>query len=337
MSIEQRVADWRLFTDEERASITNDFNAFINSDAYAKMAAVIDTLSQYRSLPKVPDLSVISINDESSSESCADNQDCCNSESSDNELDPDLVSAIAWIIDDTSSPETEVFIDHKRVTYSKELRCILDSGRKALRGIDISGYASRIVARCVREIRGADNKLCIHEDSLTGWVNRATELFHLTAGNIRAMKEGEQLEVVLFDRNLGDYTHGKAAGTTYDPITGCQLAIYTHKFGLSGSLLFPDIADRPDDFVWEVNGYAIGADIFWRPLDGRWSCGGPNLCEQDAVPDAVPIGWRGPCIRKSNALKYLPRSVMHYDTWYDNYVPFRYSNYLTMDRLFARL
>lgn len=307
----------------------DDFNTFVSSEAYTKMIAIMDVLSQGRvnttstrvGLFETPDTELY----------CSD----CDSESSDTELDVDTAAAIASIIniDNLSSPETEVCIDHKRVTFSKELRQILESGHRALRGIDIGRSEACSLSRCANQIRESksDNKLCINEDSLTAWVNRATELFCLRASDIRAMKKGEQLEVVLFDRNLGDYMHGTAVNSTYDPIKGCQPAVYTHRSGLSGSLLFPDIKYTNEDFEWEVNGHAVGSRWFWRPLNQYdHSYEDINLKEPD-IADAVPVGWRGPCIRKSDALKYLPQSVTHYGTWYDDYVPFRYDNYLTME------
>ena len=296
MSIEQRVADWRLFSDEKRASIIDDFNAFIGSDTYTKMSIIADAITQ----SKVTD-----------------------------ELDPNILSLLSSTVTmNDDEPKTLIYLDGRFGVRSAELKGMLEISKQAIRGVDFDGIACS-VCNCIEKVKELEtsNRFFVNEDSLTAWVNRATELFHLTAGDIRAMKEGEQLEVMLFDRNLGDWMDGRDAGETYDPTEeGINCGTYTHKAGLSGSLVFPDYMN--EDFTWEVNGYAVGTKIFWRPLNDS-NCG-PDLNESNVL-DAVPIGWRGPCIRKSDALTYLPRSVTHYDTWYDDYVPYRYSNYLTME------
>lgn len=167
---------------------------------------------------------------------------------------------------------------------------------------------------------------------MTAWANRGAELLGLTAGDIRAMDKGQRLEVILLDRNLGEYVRGAVVGSTYDPtIKGCTYAIYTHGSGLTGKLKFLNSGYTDKDFTWEINGPAIGSDLFWRPINGCSSCGTPDVCGPDDISDGVFVGWRGPCIRKADALMYLPRVVRHYDTWYDDYVPYRYHNYLTME------
>lgn len=37
----------------------------------------------------------------------------------------------------------------------------------------------------------------------------------------------------------------------------------------------------------------------------------------------IKVGWRGPAIKLSDAKKYLPNHVVHYDTWWDDYLPYR--------------
>ena len=43
-------------------------------------------------------------------------------------------------------------------------------------------------------------------------------LIRLSAGDIRSLKQGECIEVILLDRNIGCYMHGTKAGTLYKSI-----------------------------------------------------------------------------------------------------------------------
>lgn len=46
MSIRQRVEDWRLFTDKERAAIDYDFGVFIASEDYARLIEIAEGTSE---------------------------------------------------------------------------------------------------------------------------------------------------------------------------------------------------------------------------------------------------------------------------------------------------
>ena len=50
--------------------------------------------------------------------------------------------------------------------------------------------------------------------------------------------------------------------------------------------------------------------------------------DPDKLDPGILVGWRGPSIRMSDALKHLPKYAVKYDTWWDDAVVFRYNDYL---------
>ena len=155
----------------------------------------------------------------------------------------------------------------------------------------------------------------VHEDSLTAWGNQAAEKYGLTVRDIVGMSPGEEMEVLLLDRNVGDYMDGTHAGTQYDPRDrGLTYATYTHSKGLCGKLDMHEIGVVHSDFQWEINLKSIGYESFWGPIP-------KDMTVNDLDPE-VKVGWRGPAIRLTDAQR-LPKHVTHYDTWWDDYMPFR--------------
>ena len=208
------------------------------------------------------------------------------------------------------------------------------------------------------------NKPFVHEDSITSWANQAAEKYGLEIQDILKMKFGEKLEVILMDRNVGDYMHGTKKGTKYDPKKkGFTYATYIHGSGLTGILDMHGINVFPC-FTWEINAKALGGP-FWCPLARNTKC---NMCafdckftkhkmkdtekdkekekEKDKDKDKdkdcewnpykldpkTKVGWRGPAIRLEDAIKYMPNYVKHYNTWWDDYMPFREDNYLKIKK-----
>ena len=169
----------------------------------------------------------------------------------------------------------------------------------------------------------------VHNDSITAWGNEAVKKYGLTVGDIMKLKFGDKIEVIMFDRNIGDYTSEKKEGNKYDPKKeGCTYATYIHGEGLTGILDMYDIGVVHAPFIWEVNLEALGEKTFWGPIDFDKCAGCPkkdkskkqiNIYEMDKN---IKVGWRGPAVLMSNAKKYLPNLVVHYDTWWDDYMPF---------------
>jgi len=174
----------------------------------------------------------------------------------------------------------------------------------------------------------------IHEDSLTAWCNQATEKYGLTVGDIKKMKFGDTMELIMFDRNMGEHIYDDFKnGNKYDPTkTGCVYATYIHGSSecLSGLLKFHNGELIHSPFRWEINLGAVKSkcrhDWFWGPLSGCDFCKNSSIDPKN-LDNGILVGWRGSCIRKSDA-KNLPKRVVHYNTWWDDYVPFRYHNYL---------
>lgn len=137
--------------------------------------------------------------------------------------------------------------------------------------------------------------------SLRDWVGRTTE-FHLTAEDIQTMYEGETMEVILLDRNIGDYMADCKSGTDYYPTEmGLNYATYTHISGLSGTIKFRRSDEPASPFQWEINLSAIDPSLmYWGPF------------EIMSIPPSTRVGWRGPCLKMSDALEYLPSKVTHY-------------------------
>lgn len=159
----------------------------------------------------------------------------------------------------------------------------------------------------------------VHDDSLTYWGNLAVENYGLEIKDIMKMKPGEKIKVILFDRNVGDYMHETKIGTVYDPTKkGLQTATYIHGQNLTGILIFDGINVVHPAFTWEINGTPYGKS-FWCPLS----------CEDDLskLNKKTKIGWRGPCILLKDAKK-LPKKVKHYGTWWDDYMVWKYMDFL---------
>lgn len=169
----------------------------------------------------------------------------------------------------------------------------------------------------------------VHEDSMTAWGNRAVDFFGLTIGDIRKMKFGENIQIIFFDRNVGDYTDGFKKGRLYNPKKiGLSYATYIHSSGLSGILNFDDIGVVLDNFTWEINLAALGLGYFWGPISTLQKISKTKKFTVDKLDPNILVGWRGPCIKLSDAEKYLPSTVKHYNTWWDDYMPFRYTDML---------
>lgn len=184
----------------------------------------------------------------------------------------------------------------------------------------------------IKEAHDEKHEPFIHNDSLTAWGNEAVARFGLTVGDIMKMKFGDKIEIIMFDRNVGEYTDAEA-GDKYDPKKeGCTNATYIHGEGLTGILNMPSSGIALVPFTWEINREAIGDNIFWGPINGcDCRCGVCSKTKKEPIninklDKNIKVGWRGPAILMSDAKKYLPDKVKHYDTWWDDYMPFKKDN-----------
>jgi hypothetical protein len=178
----------------------------------------------------------------------------------------------------------------------------------------------------IMEVYKNNQNPIIHEDSLTAWSNNAVINYGLEIQDITKMKFGDKLDVVLMDRNVGDYTQDFKVGKQYDPLThGFSYATYIHGKNLTGMLFFKDINEVRSPFTWEINGTPYGKS-FWTIV------GSPDECEEKVdiskYDKKTKIGWRGPAVTVENAKKYLPRKVTHYETWWNDYTPYLYDDFL---------
>lgn len=175
----------------------------------------------------------------------------------------------------------------------------------------------------------------IHEDSLSAWANQGVEKFGLTIRDIKNMKFGERMEIILMDRNSGENIPGEIGSKFMPTVHGFSIATYIHGDNLTGLLEFKNIGVVHAPFEWEINRAAVGDKYFWGPLDGCGSgCAQKKKSKKQAQfnPDDLDpnilVGWRGPSIRMSDGLKYLPKYAVKYDTWWDDYVVFKYTDFL---------
>lgn len=178
----------------------------------------------------------------------------------------------------------------------------------------------------VKSYREAQHPI-VHEDSLTAWGNQAAEQYGLEVRDILKMKPGEQMRVILLDRNVGDYMHGSKKGHKYNPKKdGFSYATYTHEKDLQGSLKM-DVLGEAQSFQWEINRYSLKEKkprFFWGPI--------PKGMNPRKLNPKIKVGWRGPAIDMKDT-KYLPKYFIHYDTWWDDYLPFRTHNFLKIKRI----
>ena len=82
-----------------------------------------------------------------------------------------------------------------------------------------------------------------------------------------------------------------------------------------------DIGVVHECFQWEINSVSLGGP-FWCPID----CA-KNKTDIKKLNPKIKVGWRGPAIKLSDAKK-LPKYVVHYDTWWDDYLPWRTHDFL---------
>jgi len=157
-----------------------------------------------------------------------------------------------------------------------------------------------------------------HPDSLTKIINDVISTKALKASDIRALKTGQKIKVILFDRNIGDYNDGKNRGekvSTKKYLSENHLAIYTHEFDLTGKLYMPHINETFEEWTWEIN-TERWTGVYWGPIDMV-----KEFYEED-VPDDTRVGWRGPAILEKD-IKHMPKYFIHYDTCSDDYAPAR--------------
>ncbi len=160
----------------------------------------------------------------------------------------------------------------------------------------------------------------VHDDSTSGWMHTATSKFGLTVGDIRAMKFGDTIKVLMMDRNVGDYTSGMKKQYFNPAKVGFRYATYIHGENLTGMLNFTDVGAKRVPFEWEINEAAFNR---------RNECCNWNIIEGDEkdLEDGILVGWRGPAI-DIKRLSELPSKIRLYDTWWDDYGVSKYEDWL---------
>ena len=106
-----------------------------------------------------------------------------------------------------------------------------------------------------------------HPDSLTKIINDIVGKKALKVSDIRKLKSGQSIKVILFDRNIGDYLHGNEKDkkiSTRKYLNEHHLATYTHKKGLTGKII-DAMNYREDPWTWEIN-CVEWEDVYWCPI-----------------------------------------------------------------------
>lgn len=187
----------------------------------------------------------------------------------------------------------------------------------------LSNKSQKSLCHNIKDVKKRESIPFVHNDSLTAWCHQAVINHGLEVGDILKMKFGDKMDVILIDRNVGEHTSVTKKGTKYDPTKdGLVYGTYIHSEDLCGILEDNDgFIHTP--FKWEINGASLGKDYcFWQPI--------PDEIDIKKLNPKIKVGWRGPSLRKIDAIKYLPRQVTHYNDWWNDYVPFKYNDFLKL-------
>ncbi len=222
----------------------------------------------------------------------------------------------------------KVTITDARDIYKIWVKIVYDEWVDIIRGAQInSALLSPVLERYILndKISEPEEKECAdgnaHEDSLTKIINDIIEKRALKASDIRKLKPGQKINVILFDRNIGDYMHGTEKGkrmSTKEYLKEFHSATYTHTKNLTGKIEFIGVGEISTSWIWEIN-CVEWEDTYWCSID----CA-KGLTES-TVPDDTRVGWRGPAILK-NDIDLMPEYFTHYNTCSDDYAPARKRN-----------
>ncbi len=169
-----------------------------------------------------------------------------------------------------------------------------------------------------------------HDDSLTNIINDVVEKHALKISDVKKLKKGDKISVILFDRNIGDYLHGTPQGTqsTKEYLEKMHLATFTQgeDYGITGSLYLFDIGEEFSDWTWQINVAKYNDKSYWSPIDDSCSCGDHPASEYLRefrenpvnIPGETKVGWRGPAILAED-IQNMPETFIHYDTCVDDY------------------
>jgi len=199
----------------------------------------------------------------------------------------------------------------------------MEKFKNALSGTfnDMSNPTKKKMYEMIMDMHRNRAEPIIQNDSFTAWVNQGAEQYGLEVRDILAMKFGQKMDVIMFDRNLGEYFGKHKIGDKINPRKeGCTYATYIHGSGLTGILQMHDIGVIHAPFTWEIN----TPQMFWDVLN--------DDADIRKLNPRTKVGWRGPCINMMDA-KHLPKTVTYYDTWWNEYVPYRHRNFLKVKRI----
>lgn len=144
------------------------------------------------------------------------------------------------------------------------------------------------------------------------WIE-SIKKFWLTIEDIESMKKGDSLEVVLFDRNIGDVMEKHKPFKILNPVNAFDRSMYVHDHDMKGVMTMFHKKERPvplKHFEFELE-YAKGN---WYPLTDNYlpakdsQMGGivaGKKTHWKDMPKGTHVGFRGPMVRSSD-LKKMP-------------------------------
>lgn len=216
--------------------------------------------------------------------------------------------------------------DHLAKMETDELNDKLDEIMQSLVGY--SSSSRKTLARKFLRLTPKKREVFVHADSMSAWAKTAVERYGLEARDIKKLAYGATVDVLIFDRNLGDSTAVRP-GAKYDPTKqkGPTRAQYTHSHQYRGTLIFTELGIVRPCWDWEVNSVRRESGMYWAPL-----CTDATGKPRKPVPGRLKVGWRGPAVDLAKARKHLPKTVRHYDTWWDDYGAYSTTDLLKIKR-----
>jgi len=229
----------------------------------------------------------------------------------------------------SNGEKSDIMRSYDHITKSNKAFCEFSREEiiKASRGMyiypNLDNHETKELYDSIMKSYTKGNYPIVNDDSLTTWGNLAVEEVGLEIRDILAMSPGNKIELLNMDRNVGDYLHGLISkGTRYNPREkGLVNITYTHKHDLVGDFYYPKDRFVHKDMKWEININSLGSDLFWDRIPS-----GTDIYQLDPK---IKVGSRGPVVRKLD-VAHFPETVCHYETWWDDYMPFKYHDFLKL-------
>ena len=149
-----------------------------------------------------------------------------------------------------------------------------------------------------------------------------TKPFHLTIQDIVNMKPGERMNILFFDRNVGDIVSSNDHGSPLSPkefFRDAYQMTFTKTQDLKGKAVwkYEGVPSHERDFEFEIE-YTRG---YWYPVEnGLVKMSSGELClfpkppyeNWESYNKNTRVGWRGPSI-KMKLLDYVSLPDVYYD------------------------